>query len=184
MYVYGLGGQQTNTKVSDLARGFLVHLATEAPPSPRPPPRRPILLSELGWRRRSAGAVFCIGRSPVNSKPTDPSMRANTAGNRHRPRWRDLGRERLHRSRPRLTADVHAREDVQTARSPELLLWIHAESQRSRWQPDRVCDPGACLVLDPDWEGVEWTEADRGEGQVWVVKTIETHRTHGTPPVA
>ncbi|HEY5853866.1 MAG TPA: VOC family protein [Aldersonia sp.] len=46
------------------------------------------------------------------------------------------------------------------------------------------CNPGARLILDPDWEVVEWTEAERAKGQAWGMKTIETFHTHGTPPVA
>jgi catechol 2,3-dioxygenase len=46
-----------------------------------------------------------------------------------------------------------------------------------------LCNPGARLVLAPDWELVTWTEAERAKGQAWGLKTIESFHTHGTPPV-
>ncbi|WP_199522206.1 VOC family protein [Geodermatophilus marinus] len=33
------------------------------------------------------------------------------------------------------------------------------------------------------WRPVDWTEAERAEGQAWGLETIETFHTHGTPPV-
>jgi catechol 2,3-dioxygenase len=45
------------------------------------------------------------------------------------------------------------------------------------------CNPGARLILAPDWKTIEWTEAERSKGQAWGMKTIETFHTHGTPPV-
>jgi catechol 2,3-dioxygenase len=45
------------------------------------------------------------------------------------------------------------------------------------------CNPGARLILAPDWRTIEWTEAERAKGQAWGLKTIETFHTHGTPPV-
>ena len=55
------------------------------------------------------------------------------------------------------------------------------------WEPagNRVelANAGARLILDPDWEPVVWTEAERKKGQAWGLKTIETFHTHGTPPV-
>ncbi|MFD0981134.1 VOC family protein [Tropicimonas aquimaris] len=55
------------------------------------------------------------------------------------------------------------------------------------WEPagNRVelANAGARLILDPDWEPVRWTEADRKKGQAWGLKTIESFHTHGTPPV-
>jgi catechol 2,3-dioxygenase len=45
------------------------------------------------------------------------------------------------------------------------------------------CNPGARLMLDPDWEVIEWTETERAKGQAWGMKTIESFHTHGTPPV-
>ena len=35
----------------------------------------------------------------------------------------------------------------------------------------------------PDWQPVNWTEAERAKGQAWGMKTIESFHTHGTPPV-
>ncbi|MCA1952337.1 MAG: VOC family protein [Hyphomicrobiales bacterium] len=46
-----------------------------------------------------------------------------------------------------------------------------------------VANPGARLILDPDWQPVVWTEAERKKGQAWGLKTIESFHTHGTPPV-
>ena len=54
------------------------------------------------------------------------------------------------------------------------------------WEPagNRVelANSGARLILQPDWEPVTWTEAERRKGQAWGLKTIETFHTHGTPP--
>lgn len=46
-----------------------------------------------------------------------------------------------------------------------------------------LCNAGARLVLAPDWEPVDWTEAERSKGQAWGLKTIESFHTHGTPPI-
>ncbi|MBX2832917.1 MAG: catechol 2,3-dioxygenase [Rhodospirillales bacterium] len=46
-----------------------------------------------------------------------------------------------------------------------------------------VCNAGARLILQPDWETVTWTETDRKKGQAWGLKTIPSFHTHGTPPV-
>lgn len=46
-----------------------------------------------------------------------------------------------------------------------------------------VANAGARLILDPDWQPVVWTEAERRKGQAWGLKTIESFHTHGTPPV-
>jgi catechol 2,3-dioxygenase len=42
---------------------------------------------------------------------------------------------------------------------------------------------GGRFVYAPDEPPVVWTEAERGKGQAWGVKTIETFHTYGTPPV-
>jgi catechol 2,3-dioxygenase len=47
-----------------------------------------------------------------------------------------------------------------------------------------LCNAGARLVIAPDWQPVNWTEAERAKGQAWGLKTIESFHTHGTPPVA
>lgn len=56
------------------------------------------------------------------------------------------------------------------------------------WEPAgnrvEIANAGARLILDPDWQTVVWTEADRRKGQAWGLKTIESFHTHGTPPVA
>ncbi len=46
-----------------------------------------------------------------------------------------------------------------------------------------VANAGARLILDPDWQTVTWTEAERKKGQAWGLKTIESFHTHGTPPI-
>jgi catechol 2,3-dioxygenase len=47
-----------------------------------------------------------------------------------------------------------------------------------------LCNPGARLVLAPDWKPITWTETERAKGQAWGLKTIESFHTHGTPPVS
>jgi catechol 2,3-dioxygenase len=47
-----------------------------------------------------------------------------------------------------------------------------------------VANAGARLILDPDWQPIVWTEAERRKGQAWGLKTIESFHTHGTPPVS
>ena len=46
-----------------------------------------------------------------------------------------------------------------------------------------LCNAGARLVLAPDWQPIDWTEAERAKGQAWGLKTIPSFHTHGTPPV-
>jgi catechol 2,3-dioxygenase len=46
-----------------------------------------------------------------------------------------------------------------------------------------MCNAGARLVLAPDWQPVDWTEAERAKGQAWGLQTIASFHTHGTPPV-
>jgi catechol 2,3-dioxygenase len=46
-----------------------------------------------------------------------------------------------------------------------------------------LCNAGALLVLAPDWQPVDCTEAERAKGQAWGLKTIGSFHTHGTPPV-
>src|SRR4051794_29723096 len=46
-----------------------------------------------------------------------------------------------------------------------------------------VANAGARLILAPDWKPIVWTEEERKKGQAWGLKTIESFRTHGTPPV-
>jgi catechol 2,3-dioxygenase len=45
-----------------------------------------------------------------------------------------------------------------------------------------LCNPGARLILAPDWQPITWTQAERAKGQAWGLKTIESFHTHGTPP--
>ncbi|MGV9675751.1 VOC family protein [Nocardia sp. NPDC003482] len=47
-----------------------------------------------------------------------------------------------------------------------------------------LCNPGARLILAPDWQRVDWTEAERAKGQAWGLRTIESFHTHGTPTAA
>jgi catechol 2,3-dioxygenase len=42
---------------------------------------------------------------------------------------------------------------------------------------------GGYFVFDPDYPTVVWTEAERGKGQAWGVKTVESFHTYGTPVV-
>jgi catechol 2,3-dioxygenase len=46
-----------------------------------------------------------------------------------------------------------------------------------------LCNAGARLILDPDWQTVEWTTAERSKGQAWGLKTVESFHTYGTPIV-
>ncbi len=46
-----------------------------------------------------------------------------------------------------------------------------------------VCNPGARLLLAPDWQPIVWNEEERKRGQAWGLKTIESFHTYGTPPV-
>lgn len=46
-----------------------------------------------------------------------------------------------------------------------------------------VANAGARLILQPDWQPITWTEAERKKGQAWGLKTIASFHTHGTPPV-
>jgi catechol 2,3-dioxygenase len=46
-----------------------------------------------------------------------------------------------------------------------------------------VANAGARLILQPDWQPITWTEAERKKGQAWGLKTIPSFHTHGTPPV-
>jgi catechol 2,3-dioxygenase len=47
-----------------------------------------------------------------------------------------------------------------------------------------IANAGARLVLDPDWQTVTWTEADRKKGQAWGMKTVDTFHSYGTPPAS
>lgn len=42
---------------------------------------------------------------------------------------------------------------------------------------------GGYLILDPDWQPVVWTEAERARGQAWGLQTVSSFHTRGTPPV-
>jgi len=44
-----------------------------------------------------------------------------------------------------------------------------------------ICNPGARLVLAPDWKPIVWNEIERAKGQAWGLKTIEAFHLHGTP---
>jgi len=53
------------------------------------------------------------------------------------------------------------------------------------WEPGgnriELCNPGARLLLAPDWKTIEWNMEERAKGQAWGLKTIESFHTHGTP---
>lgn len=97
-----------------------------------------------------------------------------------------------------VTYATDQREDILRAADIFLQNGVHIETGPHKhaiqgtfflyvWEPagNRVelANAGARLILQPDWEPVVWTEADRKKGQAWGLKTIETFHTHGTPPV-
>lgn len=97
-----------------------------------------------------------------------------------------------------ITYATDQREDILRAADIFLQNGVHIETGPHKhaiqgtfflyvWEPagNRVelANAGARLILQPDWETVVWTEADRKKGQAWGLKTIETFHTHGTPPV-
>ncbi|MBF9034479.1 catechol 2,3-dioxygenase [Rhodobacterales bacterium HKCCE2091] len=107
---------------------------------------------------------------------------------------RGRGHGRLHH----VTYATDQREDILRAADIFLQNGVHIETGPHKhaiqgsfflyvWEPagNRVelANAGARLILAPDWQPVEWTEADRKKGQAWGLKTIETFHTHGTPPV-
>lgn len=96
-----------------------------------------------------------------------------------------------------ITYATDQREDILRAADIFLQNGVHIETGPHKhaiqgtfflyvWEPagNRVelANAGARLILQPDWEPVVWTEADRKKGQAWGLKTIETFHTHGTPP--
>lgn len=97
-----------------------------------------------------------------------------------------------------VTYAVDQREDVLRAADIFLENGVHIETGPHKhaiqgtfflyvWEPagNRVelANSGARLILQPDWETVTWTEAERKKGQAWGLKTIESFHTHGTPPI-
>ena len=97
-----------------------------------------------------------------------------------------------------LSFAVDSRDDVIRAADLALEHGVHIETGPHKhtiqqsfflyvWDPagNRVelDNPAARLMLAPDWQSVDWTEAERAKGQAWGLKTIETFHTHGTPPV-
>ncbi|OOY18920.1 catechol 2,3-dioxygenase [Thioclava sp. DLFJ5-1] len=104
------------------------------------------------------------------------------------------GRGRFHH----VTYAADQREDILRAADIFLENGVHIETGPHKhaiqntfflyvWEPAgnrvEIANAGARLILDPDWEPVVWTEADRKKGQAWGLKTIETFHTHGTPPI-
>lgn len=104
------------------------------------------------------------------------------------------GYGRLHH----VTYATDQREDILRAADIFLQNGVHIETGPHKhaiqgtfflyvWEPagNRVelANAGARLILDPDWQTVIWTEAERKKGQAWGLKTIDTFHTHGTPPV-
>ena len=96
-----------------------------------------------------------------------------------------------------LTYATDTREDILRAADIFLENGVHIETGPHKhavqgtfflyvWEPagNRVelANAGARLIMQPDWETVIWTEADRQKGQAWGLKTIESFHTHGTPP--
>jgi catechol 2,3-dioxygenase len=97
-----------------------------------------------------------------------------------------------------LSFAVDSRDDIIRAADLALEHGVHIETGPHKhaiqqsfflyvWEPagNRIeLDNGAArLVLAPDWQSVDWTEAERAKGQAWGLKTIDTFHTHGTPPV-
>ncbi|MEO8241913.1 MAG: VOC family protein [bacterium] len=104
------------------------------------------------------------------------------------------GDGRLHH----VTYATDTREDILRAADIYLENGVHIETGPHKhaiqgsfflyaWEPAgnriELANAGARLLLDPSWEPVVWTEADRKKGQAWGLKTIDTFHTHGTPPV-
>ncbi|OOY24754.1 catechol 2,3-dioxygenase [Thioclava sediminum] len=104
------------------------------------------------------------------------------------------GKGRFHH----VTYAADQREDILRAADIFLENGVHIETGPHKhaiqntfflyvWEPAgnrvEIANAGARLILDPDWEPIVWTEADRKKGQAWGLKTIETFHTHGTPPV-
>jgi catechol 2,3-dioxygenase len=93
---------------------------------------------------------------------------------------------------------VDSRDDVLRAADLALEHGVHIETGPHKhaiqqsfflyvWDPAgnriELDNPGARLVLAPDWQPVDWSEAERAKGQAWGLKTIDSFHTHGTPPV-
>jgi catechol 2,3-dioxygenase len=104
------------------------------------------------------------------------------------------GKARLHH----VTYATDQREDILRAADIFLENGVHIETGPHKhaiqgtfflyvWEPagNRVelANAGARLILEPDWQPVTWTEAERKKGQAWGLKTIPSFHTHGTPPV-
>ncbi|MCX7523329.1 VOC family protein [Microbacterium sp. STN6] len=90
------------------------------------------------------------------------------------------------------------REDILRAADVFLEAGVHIETGPHKhtiqqgfflyvWEPGgnriELHNPGARLILQPDWEPVTWSPAERAKGQAWGLKTIETFHTHGTPVI-
>lgn len=97
-----------------------------------------------------------------------------------------------------VTYAADQREDILRAADIFLENGVHIETGPHKhaiqntfflyvWEPAgnrvEIANAGARLIVDPDWEPIVWTEADRKKGQAWGLKTIETFHTHGTPPI-
>ena len=41
---------------------------------------------------------------------------------------------------------------------------------------------GGYLILDPDWQPIVWSQAERAKGQAWGLQTVSSFHTYGTPP--
>ncbi len=91
---------------------------------------------------------------------------------------------------------VDSRDDIIRAADLALEHGIHIETGPHKhaiqqtfflyvWEPGgnriELCNAGARIILQPDWETVTWSPEERAKGQAWGMKTIETFHTHGTP---
>jgi catechol 2,3-dioxygenase len=97
-----------------------------------------------------------------------------------------------------LSFAVDSRDDVLRAADLALEHGIHIETGPHKhtiqqsfflyvWDPAgnriELDNPGARLVLAPDWQPIDWSAAERAKGQAWGLQTISSFHTHGTPPV-
>src|SRR6266568_694014 len=88
----------------------------------------------------------------------------------------DLPRRHHPRRGPRPGSRRIHRDGSAQARHPADLLPLRLRAGGNRIE---LCNAGARLVLAPDWQPVDWTEAERAKGQAWGLKTIKSFHTHG-----
>ena len=81
---------------------------------------------------------------------------------------------------PSSTASTSRPGRTSTPSSRRFFLYVY-EPGGNRIELD---NPAARLVLAPDWQPVDWSEAERAKGQAWGLKTIDTlpHPRHAAGP--